>query len=352
MNLSPVEQINNIQNARKQDSPDALRRAAEQFEAVLLMQLTSALNSTNSDDEEPLFGGDGGTDLAKKMFSEQLATSMAQAGGVGLADVILRQFGLTDTKSASARPDSLSEAVSAVRDIKRNIVNQASANKTGMPLVTQSGAEPHNPFTGAPGEAEIISTFEGDARAAGIDDSLANLILNDRIVNTTRSRIARNAPVTLLNDTGVFVPSKITPNVSADITYQSPVGGRISSGFGNRFHPIDKVAKFHGGLDLAVPTGTSVEAAADGVVSFAGWSGGYGNLVIMKHPDGRETRYGHLEKILVSEGTQIEAGQPIALSGSTGKSTGPHLHFEIRENGKVINPNDLLTKGLPRTAEK
>ena len=80
MNLSPLEQINNLQNTtQNQQSPEALRRAAEQFEAVLLMQLTSSLNGTNDGDDDALFGGDGGTDLAKKMFSEQLATTMAQS---------------------------------------------------------------------------------------------------------------------------------------------------------------------------------------------------------------------------------------------------------------------------------
>jgi murein DD-endopeptidase MepM/ murein hydrolase activator NlpD len=111
-------------------------------------------------------------------------------------------------------------------------------------------------------------------------------------------------------------------------------------------HPIDKTVKFHAGLDLAVPRGTSVEASADGRVSFAGWSGGYGNLLVIKHADGRETRYAHLDKLLVNEGEAVSAGQQVALSGSTGKSTAPHLHFEIRENGQVLNPLSILTKGL------
>ncbi len=352
MNLSPVDQINNIQNAQKQDSPEALRRAAEQFEAVLLMQLTSALNSSNEDDGEQLFGSDAGTGLAKKMFSEQLATTMAQSGGVGLSDVILQQFGLSRDQFPQGKSNSLNGAFNAVRDIKRGLESN-SDQTTGTPRINRSAkATPisHTAFAGDPNEAQIISTFDEQVRAEGIDESLANLIIDGRIANTTRSRIAPNSPITSFGD-AVGLLNK-NPNAAIDVAYQSPVGGRISSGFGNRFHPIDKITKFHGGLDLAVPTGTSVEAAAGGVVSFAGWSGGYGNLVVMKHADGRETRYGHLEKILVAEGTEIAAGQPIALSGSTGKSTGPHLHFEIRENGKVVNPNDVLAKGSPKNAER
>lgn len=96
--FNPLEQINNIVNANKttqnQQSPEALRKAAMQFEAILLQQLTSSLSGTNNDDEDSLFGNDGGTGLAKQLFSEQLATTMAQSGGVGLSDLILRQFGV------------------------------------------------------------------------------------------------------------------------------------------------------------------------------------------------------------------------------------------------------------------
>ena len=135
------------------------------------------------------------------------------------------------------------------------------------------------------------------------------------------------------------------------VNYQIPVNGRLSSNFGNRFHPIDKVVKFHTGVDIAVPKGTRVNAAAEGTVVFAGKKGGYGNVVIIQHPDGKESRYGHLEKILVSVGEQVSAGQEVAKSGSTGKSTGPHLHFEIRENGEVVNPLKILSNVLSKNAD-
>ena len=131
-----------------------------------------------------------------------------------------------------------------------------------------------------------------------------------------------------------------------------PVSGRVSSNFGTRYHPVDHKTKFHGGMDIAVPKGTPVGAAADGEIVFAGWKGGYGNLVIVRHPDGRESRYGHLEKINVAVGDTVSAGQNIANSGSTGKSTGPHLHFEIREDGTAIDPRKVLSKVLPTSADK
>jgi murein DD-endopeptidase MepM/ murein hydrolase activator NlpD len=136
------------------------------------------------------------------------------------------------------------------------------------------------------------------------------------------------------------------------VTMTLPAKGRISSGFGNRFHPIDKKAKFHGGIDIAVPRGTPVKAAADGVVKFAGWRGGYGYAVVVEHTDGSETLYAHNDKLLVEKGQEVDAGDQLSLSGSTGKSTGPHLHFEVRLNGTLVNPMKYLTNVLGRTADR
>ena len=100
--------------------------------------------------------------------------------------------------------------------------------------------------------------------------------------------------------------------------------------------------RIHAGIDIATPVGTLVVASQSGVVSFAGPRGGYGFLVIMKHGNGLETRYAHLSHIFVREGDVIKKGEAIALSGNTGKSTGPHLHFEIRLHGVPLNPEGFL----------
>ena len=106
--------------------------------------------------------------------------------------------------------------------------------------------------------------------------------------------------------------------------------GRVSSEFGMRDHPITGERKMHTGIDLAVDHGTPVIASADGQIEFAARRGGYGNLVIIDHLNGYKTRYGHLSKILVTEGDHVKRGDTIALVGSTGDSTGPHLHYEVR----------------------
>lgn len=126
-------------------------------------------------------------------------------------------------------------------------------------------------------------------------------------------------------------------------TYIKPLsGGRISSGFGGRSSPGGRGSTNHQGVDFATPIGTSIYAASGGTVSASGWSGGYGYMVLITHPDGSKTRYAHLSKCLVSTGQTVAQGEKIALSGNTGISTGPHLHFEIILNGTPVNPLNYL----------
>ena len=113
---------------------------------------------------------------------------------------------------------------------------------------------------------------------------------------------------------------------------------RLTSSFGYRTHPLHGGSRMHAGVDLAAPTGTPVQATADGVVTSAGWRGGYGILVSLGHGGGVQTRYAHLSAIAVRPGTSVRAGDVIGYVGSTGNSTGPHLHYELRVNGQAVNP--------------
>jgi murein DD-endopeptidase MepM/ murein hydrolase activator NlpD len=121
-----------------------------------------------------------------------------------------------------------------------------------------------------------------------------------------------------------------------------PVRGRLSSPFGYRYHPVLKSRRLHNGQDIAVPTGTPVAAADSGVVLVSGWKGGYGYFVAIDHGKGISTGYGHNSRLLVAVGERVTKGQTIALSGSTGLSTGPHVHFEVRINGVPVNPRPYL----------
>lgn len=117
-----------------------------------------------------------------------------------------------------------------------------------------------------------------------------------------------------------------------------PVKGRISSYFGNRMHPILKKRRYHSGVDIAVPTGTPIFAADDGVVIFSNINGGYGKMVSIDHGAGISTVYAHCSSLLVRAGQKVSKGQKIALVGTTGLSTGPHLHFEVRKDGVPTDP--------------
>lgn len=139
------------------------------------------------------------------------------------------------------------------------------------------------------------------------------------------------------------VPKIVERGTKIPPTYIKPIsGGRLSSGFGKRTAPKRGASTYHKGVDWATPTGTPVYASCGGTVTKAGWGSGYGYVVYITHPDGRQTRYAHLSKVLVSAGQTVSQGQKIALSGNTGVSTGPHLHFEILINGSQVNPLNYL----------
>lgn len=120
-----------------------------------------------------------------------------------------------------------------------------------------------------------------------------------------------------------------------------PVSGTITSRFGANESIRDHT---HKGMDIAAPYGTKIVAAAKGKITHSGWMGGYGNLIIITHENGIQTYYGHCSKLYAKVGEEVEAGETIALVGSTGFSTGNHLHFEIRKNGNQINPQKYLYK--------
>lgn len=139
----------------------------------------------------------------------------------------------------------------------------------------------------------------------------------------------------------LLVPGGRAPQPAATASrgtarYIWPVRGRLTSPYGPRW------GRFHHGIDVAVPTGTNIVAAGAGTVSYAGWRGGYGNTVIIAHGGGFQTLYAHASALLVKAGQPVTQGQAIARIGSTGQSTGPHLHFEVRVNGATRNPRAYL----------
>jgi murein DD-endopeptidase MepM/ murein hydrolase activator NlpD len=126
-----------------------------------------------------------------------------------------------------------------------------------------------------------------------------------------------------------------------------PVDGVLRSSFGGRSDPFSGEGTFHTGVDLEAATGTPVHVTADGVVISAGWSGAYGKLVVVDHGNGIQTYYAHLSEFRVIPGEEVQRGQVIALSGGTGRVTGPHMHYEVRLRGTPVNPYKYLVKAQP-----
>lgn len=149
---------------------------------------------------------------------------------------------------------------------------------------------------------------------------------------------SRNSSVGLASSPISAMVTSAALNPIATPTAAMP--GRVSSGYGWRNDPLNGQSKFHKGVDLAMPVGQDVPAARNGEVAFAGSLPGYGLTVVVKHDDRTSTRYAHLSQIMVAPGDAVGAGETIALSGATGRVTGPHLHFEVLEDGEAVDPRE------------
>lgn len=215
------------------------------------------------------------------------------------------------------RLDALGQQITRLAGLKRGEFNFNEPPASGGPDVT--GSIEHTP----------------------LPDFLSNL---DQLSQQIRSR---DQQLTVLE------------NLLLDRTVQKqaqPAGAPVQEGyesspFGMRIDPFTGELSFHPGIDFAGTDGEAVDAVAPGVVTWAGPRGGYGNMVEIDHGNGYATRYGHNEKILVHVGEVVKKGQEIALMGSTGRSTGPHVHFEVLYNGKQINPARFVNaSGRTRTA--
>lgn len=159
-------------------------------------------------------------------------------------------------------------------------------------------------------------------------DELTSLILERvAVANAADAKIAREEALRAARASGKMV---------------YPSNGPITSNFGSRYHPVLGYSRFHAGTDFGDAHGAPIRAAETGVVIFAGWYGGYGNTVILDHGDGMTTLYAHASRLDVAEGGTVRKGDIIAAIGSTGLSTGPHLHFEVRRSGEPVNPMDYL----------
>jgi len=150
-------------------------------------------------------------------------------------------------------------------------------------------------------------------------------------------------------------PLAPVPGQADDDLALPPVDGLVTSRFGLRKDPFNGNLRQHAGLDIAAPQGTPIRAVAPGVVVFSGHSSGYGNLVVVRHEDGTETRYGHCATLDVSYGDAVTTSSQLGTVGSTGRATGPHVHFEVRKDGRSVDPEAWLSNSaskIPQPGQK
>ena len=202
-----------------------------------------------------------------------------------------------------------------------------------------------------PGQSIKVPNQRGILHKVVKDESLEEIAIRYQV--SLEKIIESNGmldPDTIYTGTELFIPdAKLNESFRKKLIpppykpkFVKPTPGRLTSGFGYRIHPILKKRRMHKGIDIVSGYGSNVKAAMGGVVTYSGQMGSYGNLVVIDHQNGFETRYAHNSRLKVKKGEKVHQGQTIALVGNTGRSNGTHLHFEIWKNGEAVDPAHYL----------
>ena len=272
------------------------------------------------------------------MLAERLV-AMYEAGDTSYLDVLLKSSSLTDFLSRYYAIEELtkydSELIERVKNEKNNIeqTRQKLENEQAEIRIIKAKNE----------QATIVLNNMKTLQQSYMDKlSEGEKKLQEQITEYKKEQEEIQAKI--LEATNVIVPN--IQYTGGEMLWPVAASGTvITSNFGIREHPIQGIVKQHTGLDIGgAETGTPIVAAADGIVTYAGWLGGYGNCVMISHGNGVVTLYGHGNKVLTTVGKEVKQGETIMELGSTGNSTGPHCHFEVRVNGNYTNPLNYVKK--------
>jgi murein DD-endopeptidase MepM/ murein hydrolase activator NlpD len=277
---------------------------AQEFEAMLLLQMVRGMRQSLLTDDEQ---GEGlGQETMTDTFDAEFARYLAQKGGLGLQDFIKTQV----TKNSNAGSAGADSTKAAGTQIQPNTAIPAHTAVPATPIRhSDSPAGPVTANSAAAASVDAAGTKIAASGGAGIDASARG------VDDSEEGELTRPLD-----------------------------GAATTSKFGWRPDPFHGRRRFHSGVDLKAAYGTEVPAAGHGRVTFSGERGGYGTLVVIQHEDGVETRYAHLAATEVREGDRVESGQTIGRVGSSGRSTGAHLHFEVLVNGTRVDPERLVSR--------
>lgn len=275
---------------------------------------------------------------ASRIRAGQFVSELARVGNVNIstsllsdasgADDLLSRLGFASIIASQA--DGIYQAAIRDKNTAQSLTDQAEVAKSERDILRDAAEASFEIAQDAAIAAENVFQ-EQQAHQATLMAQLATLVENRRV---TEQQYQEGV------EAGGTAGSDLPPGAISSKGWARPAAGYISSNFGYRTHPIYNVVRLHAGTDLAGGCGIPIYAARGGQVVYAGWNGGYGNFILINHGDGISTGYAHIAtgKTFVRYGEQVSTGTHIANVGSTGGSTGCHLHFEVREDGKAINP--------------
>ena len=254
-------------------------------------------------------------------------------GQLNYLDVL---FGAKDFQDFFTRMDLLKRVIQQDYDLVQVVFAEKTAIETSQKELEQDKTAKEKLVASAADRKKEAEKKQA-AKQAIIDKMETDRATQERIIN---ENLAASKEVEQMIRNSRYQPA--SPALSGSGALNWPISGPITSPFGWRVHPITGASRFHSGIDIGGDYGDTIHAAGAGIVSYAGWISGYGYAVIIDHGGGISTLYGHNQALLVSEGQSVSQGQAIAECGSTGNSTGPHCHFEVRVDGEPVDPMGYL----------
>lgn len=274
---------------------------------------------------------EGKLQVQQKLFEDRLV-AMYKAGSVSYVELLLSAESLTDLMARARYLKEIARQDASIIEEYKKTKDQLNALKQSLEgdiqelanLRTDRERKVHQVASRAKERETYLAQIQSDRKK--LEEALDELERESQLLAEEIERLQAQSSR----------PGK------ANLSMVWPVRGTITSYFGNRIHPILGYARFHAGIDIAAGYGTDIRAAEDGRVLVARHDSGYGNYVVLDHGGGISTVYAHCQSLLVKVGQEVTRGQVIAKVGSTGLSTGPHLHFEVRVQGQPTNPLDYL----------
>lgn len=307
-----------------------LREACEGFESVFIGQMLKEMRKTVQKDgllhrkEE---------DQYVAMFDEELSKTLTKQGGIGLADFMQQQLA---TRAGANTAMPVPPAEGGLRRSASETMALAAPGKPMQRSFRDKGLRPLQAAGSLQGNAVVLAS---DAVRPGMRAGAnASTAAADAQAMQRPGSLAGTPSQHLGQPGSQYLQGQDAKLAQTAEGFVSPVSGELTSEYGWRRDPFTGQRAWHAGIDIAAPEGTPVRAARDGTVVFSGRERGYGNLVVVEHEGGVRTYYGHNKANEVAEGQGVKAGQVLAQVGQTGRATGPHLHFEVRVDGRSVDP--------------